>query len=106
MSDFATALAKLAGVQKAATELLSEDERQARNGLEEPSFAPQVVQHYFDQAARQVEAIRNLRPDLYGDFHHIDGVARIEMTSLRGGPQPANNFARSQVERLVRDINQ
>jgi len=69
-------------------------------------FKPDQVQHYFTQAANHVETLKRLLPDLYSDFQTIKKGPETEMAPA--GPEQIVewHFARYQLERLVRDIDQ
>jgi len=70
------------------------------------TFPPDHVQHYFTQAASQLEALKTLLPDLYSDFQAVKVDPETEIASVDSEQSAVKHFARSQIERLVRDIDQ
>ena len=106
MTNVATALAKLSGIRKAL--FAAENENTSRNrGAGEVKtrahFPPDLVRHYFSQAASLVQSLRESLPDLFGDFQEIK-VAPDAEVALQSGT--ALWYSRSQVEQLIRDIDQ
>lgn len=109
MSELSTAMSKLAGIGKAISAVMSEDVSRGRgNGVKQTraNFEPELVAHYFTQAASCVSTLKKLLPDLYGDFQTI--VIEPEAPMMpRGDGQPGPlYYSRRQAERLCRDIDQ
>lgn len=96
-------MAKLAGIHKAAVAVLNEN---LLPGSKVPRlrerFRPDLVGHYFSQTAAHVETLRQLLPDLYGDFHFVQAKPETEMVTN----PPSWDYSRGQLDRLVRDIDQ
>jgi len=109
MGDLSTAMAKLSGIRKAIAAVMNENvsrNRSAGEVLTRANFAPDLVRHYFVQAATHLEALKKLRPDLYGDFQPIKTEPDTTMVSPGSGQPAPLHFSRAQAERLVRDIDQ
>lgn len=102
-NDVSNSMAKLSGIQRAAAAALNENlTGYAKNPRLRDHFHPDLVGHYFSQFATHVRALQQLLPDLYGDFHLIEVKPDTEMAST----PPRWEFSRSQLERLIRDIDQ
>jgi predicted nucleotide-binding protein len=95
MSELSTAMAKLSGIRKALSATPNET-----------NYPPDQVMHYFTQAATHVETLKRLRPDLYGDFQGIQFAPETAMVNLNRAAANVMHYSRSQVERLIRDIDQ
>lgn len=109
MSDLSNIMAKLSGIRKAVAAVMSENvswKRSAGQVLTRANFPPDLVQHYFVQAAGHLEALKNLLPDLYGDLQPIETEPATEMVAPGPGQPAPMHFSRAQGERLVRDIDQ
>jgi predicted nucleotide-binding protein len=109
MSELSTVMAKLSGIRKALSAVMNENvsrNRSAGEVLTRANFAPDLVQHYFVQAAGHLETLRKLLPDLYGDFQAIKTDPETTMVPPGSGQPPAVHFSRAQTERLIRDIDQ
>jgi predicted nucleotide-binding protein len=109
MSELSTAMAKLSGIRKALAAVMNENVSRNRSSggvLTRTNYTADHIQHYFAQAAGQLETLKKLLPELYGDFQAIK--TEPEMTMVAPGPgQPAPvHFSRAQAERLIRDIDQ
>jgi hypothetical protein len=86
MDDVGTVMAKLAGIRKAVAAAL--DEKLMTRGREvvpRRHFDPDAVKHQFTQAANLIEKLRELLPDLYGDFHQIAVEPTAEVVMLDKG---------------------
>ena len=108
MSQMSILVAKLAGIRKALTDVMEENVSRHRGRgevLTRASFDPELVAHYFSQAAAHVEKLIELMPDMYGDFQAISTEPSLEMMAKPDGTVP-KHFSRAQTERLVRDIDQ
>lgn len=108
MSQMSILVAKLAGIRKALTDVMEENVSRNRSRgevLTRASFDPELVAHYFSQAAAHVEKLIELMPDMYGDFQAISTEPSLEMMAKPDGTVP-KHFSRAQTERLVRDIDQ
>ena len=108
MSQMSILVAKLAGIRKALTDVMEENVSRNRSRgevLTRASFDPELVAHYFSQAATHVEKLIELMPDMYGDFQAISTEPSLEMMAKPDGTVP-KHFSRAQTERLVRDIDQ
>jgi predicted nucleotide-binding protein len=108
MSQMSILVAKLAGIRKALTDVMEENVSRNRGRgevLTRASFDPELVAHYFSQAAAHVEKLKELMPDMYGDFQAIGTEPSLEMMAKPDGTVP-KHFSRAQTERLVRDIDQ
>lgn len=108
MSDFKATMAKLAGISKALDAVLHENVgrgAQPQYRQERRSFAPYLVQHYFEQTAKHVETLKGLFPGLFSDFQRIIDKPLAKM-AVEKDAEPKMHYARSQVEGLIRDINQ
>ncbi|MDF0673802.1 MAG: nucleotide-binding protein [Nitrospira sp.] len=109
MSDLSNVMAKLSGIRKAIAAVMSENVSRNRSGgqvLTRANFRPELVQHYFAQAAGHLETLKKLLPDLYADFQPIETEPDTTMVSTVPGQPAPVHFSRAQVERLVRDIDQ
>lgn len=100
MDGLAVAMAKLAGVSKAVAALLTE-RLEERDRPRVRYFPPARVAHYFETAAREVNNLRTLASNWFGDFQQISVKPDTPMGEERG-----SYFSRGQVETLARDIDQ
>lgn len=109
MTELSNAMAKLSGIRKALISALNENvSRNRGKGVikTRANFPPDNVQHYLKQAVNQIETLKRLLPDLYNDFQEIRIEPETEIAPT-GSEQIAGwYFARAQLERLVRDIDQ
>jgi predicted nucleotide-binding protein len=101
--DVAIALAKLAGIRKAAESVLNEIVSHQRG---RDNFHPHLVEHYFDGLDDNLETLRRELPDLYGDFAEGSTEPQVKMADLGREPPIPNHYSRAQVARLIRDIDQ
>jgi predicted nucleotide-binding protein len=109
MSELSNAMTKLSGVRIALDAVINENmsrNRSAGEVLTRSHFPPDLVQHYFSQAADHVETLRRLLPDLYGDFQSISIEPEMAMSTLIAGEPNPMHFSRVQATRLIRDIDQ
>ena len=109
MSDLSTVMAKLSGVRKVLAAAMNENVSRRRSGGEvqtRTNFAPDQVQHHFTQAASYLAKLKELLPDLYGDFQEIESKPTMTMVAGNEHLVPPVHFSRPQLERLVRDIDQ
>ena len=100
-------MAKLSGIRRAVAGVMNENVSRNRSGevLTRATFAPSLVQHYFQQAAAHLQTLRQQLPSLYGDFQPMD-IEPATAMSLPGPEETDRHFSRAQVERLIRDIDQ
>ncbi|MFC0133578.1 DNA-binding protein [Massilia eurypsychrophila] len=96
MSDLSVAMAKLSGIRKSVITSLTE------MSLNSPKFRfdPAHVGQYFTQAAGMVKVLQREMPELFDDF-----AAFSTEPAAQTGTPPKDYFSRSQLERLVRDID-
>lgn len=109
MSELSTAMAKLSGIRKALVAVMNENvsrNRSAGETLTRTHYPPENVQHYFVQAAGNLETLKKLLPDLYSDFQTIKTEPETTMVAPSAGQPAPVHFSRSQAERLIRDIDQ
>jgi len=109
MSELSIAMAKLSGIRKAVIALMNENvsrNRSAGEILTRTNYQPELIQHYFIQAAGHLETLKGLLPDLFGDFQAIATEPDLAMVPLAAGEAAPQHFSRAQAERLVRDIDQ
>jgi predicted nucleotide-binding protein len=100
-------MAKLSGIRKALIAASNEKLSAFRNATRmRMTYPPDQVRYYFIQAATHVETLKRLLPDFYGDFQRIQTEPETEMMSLSGTGAKSMHYSRSQVERLIRDIDQ
>lgn len=104
MNSIAGTFAKLSGVRKAVAAALNENVLPGyQKGVRtRDHFTPDLVGHYFVQVASHVETLRRSLPDLYGDFHFVQATPGTQMATT----PPSWEYSRTQLERLVRDIDQ
>ncbi|MDB6062685.1 MAG: DNA-binding protein [Verrucomicrobiaceae bacterium] len=108
MNVLSITMAKLSGIQKAVTALMNENVSRNRSSevLTRSTFQPDLAQHYFIQAARLLEDLKQALPDLYGDFQPIKVEPEVAMTAPIPNQETPYHFSRAQTERLIRDIDQ
>jgi predicted nucleotide-binding protein len=98
-----TTFAKLAGIRKAVSTFIDTEDSRVRahgQGRLIANFPPSLIAHHFRQASDHLEHLRTALPDLYGDFQAISPDPRVEMADK------SMYFGRTQVEGLIRDIDQ
>lgn len=98
-----TTFAKLAGIRKALSALLDvEDSKVRAQGSPrlKAQFEPNLVAHHFRQAADLARSLKNDIPDLYDDFQNIEAGPQTKMMDN------VMHFGRTQIEGLIRDIDQ
>ena len=101
-------LAKLSGIRRALLDALNENVSRNRSAGElktRVTFETDQVKHYFVQAQNLLGDLRASLPDLYGDFQTLETIPSVEMMG-RPGEEAPFHYSRSQLERLVRDIDQ
>jgi len=109
MTELPTTMAKLSGIQKALFSVMNENVSRARGRgevLTRSNFDPDLVQYYFTQAATLIEKLKELLPNLYGDFQSIKTEPETEMSPSGPEQKVVWHFSRRQSEKLVRDIDQ
>ncbi|MBL4801257.1 MAG: nucleotide-binding protein [Emcibacter sp.] len=109
MTELSTTMAKLSGIQKSLISVMNENVSNALGGgqvLTRRNFSPELMQHYFTQAATLLEKLKKLLPDLYDDFQTIKTKPKIEMVPLGPEQKAIWHFSRPQVKKLARDIEQ
>jgi predicted nucleotide-binding protein len=103
MDGIGVAMAKLAGIRKGLITALDEGKRgNPANPLLKTTYAHQDAAPYFTGAVNQLKVLRAAHPDLFGDFRDI-GV--LPLAADKDG-RPTGNYARVQLERLVRSIDE
>lgn len=98
MNPFVIAMAKLAGIRNAVFAALAEKGPRDRQRME---FDPTNVGHYFRQANEILQFLRSSAPELFQDFQEINVTPSMEL-----GSPTSLYYSKSQLERLVRDIDQ
>lgn len=107
MDKVSVCMAKLSGTRKALVAALDECVDRGRAGNRKTLiYEPTAVSHYFLTASNQISALRSLLPSLFSDFQEIDVIPGYEMNSTGSDLVKQKMFERSQLERLVRDIDQ
>lgn len=109
MTELALVMAKLAGIRKAIMDVMEENVSRNRSRgevLTRGNFSPDLVHHYFVQAADHLNALKRLLPGLYGDFQAIKAKPETLMASSEPERRAPFHYSRAQAERLVRDIDQ
>lgn len=109
MSELSAVMSKLAGIGSAISAVMSENLSRGRdNGmvLTRTNFEPELVGHYFMQAASCLDALKRLLPDLYGDFQAMAIEPEMQMATPGNGQPAPLYYSRRQAERLCRDIGQ
>jgi len=82
MTELPNVMAKLSGIRTSLVSAMGENVSQNRGrGVVKTraNFTPDQVQHYFTQAAKHVETLKKLLPDLYSDFQSIKTEPETEM---------------------------
>ncbi|MCA8162503.1 TIR domain-containing protein [Burkholderia cepacia] len=105
MSEFANAMAKLAGVRKAVEHALAEQVGRGNAIQPRPSFAPADVGKFFEQFVQQTAVLSKERPDLYGDFVMMEVGADLEMMPDAAG-QARRYYSRTKLMQLIGAIDQ
>jgi len=109
MNEISTTMAKLSGIQKALVSVMNENVSNARGRgevLTRSNFDPELVQHYFSQAAILLVTLKELLPDLYSDFQAIKIEPETEMAPSGPEQKIVWYFSRHQTEKLSRDLDQ
>lgn len=108
LNQLANVLAKLSGIRKALTAAMNENVSHNRSRgeiLTRSHFPPDEAGHYFTQTSTHVELLRQLLPDLFGDFQKIDTTPAMKMAEVTPGVPIQDHYSRAQAERLIRDID-
>lgn len=108
MNETSIAMAKLAGIRKAVIDLMNENVSRNRSKgevLTRAHFSPELIQHYFVQAASHLNTLRMKLPELYGDFQELKVEPEVNMATTVIDVTP-KHYSRAQAECLVRDIDQ
>ena len=98
MNNVEVAVAKLTGIRKSVNDVTNEGSERGRLPIQ--NFTASMVQTYFAAAEKQLEVLRKELPSLFDDFGNINPPPRIVMTG-----EETNRYERSQVLRLLRDID-
>jgi predicted nucleotide-binding protein len=109
MTELAIVMAKLAGIRKAIVAVMDENVSRNRSRgevLTRGNFPPDLVNHYFCQAADHLNVLKRLLPHLYDDFQGIKIEPETQMVSPEPNMPAPVHYSRAQTERLVRDIDQ
>ena len=110
MTKISIILAKLASIRTAVISLISENVgsrgRSRGEVLTRSYFEPEIIKHYFEGAAANVEALKTELPGYFEDFQQIDVAPDTPMASTADGDPERRHYSRRQAERLVRDIDQ
>jgi predicted nucleotide-binding protein len=99
-------MAKLAGIRKATAAALAEQVNVGRSGELRRTFAPDAVGYHFRQTAELVGRLRELLPALYEDFQPIATEPNSQIYNPDANAPARFFYAREQLERLLRDIDQ
>jgi hypothetical protein len=105
MNEATNAFAKLAGILKSAKALLKlqwNPSTAHANFYEQ--YDPVEAKPYFDGVAKQLEVLRGVLPSLYEDFPPINVSPSVPMGIP--GPEQRKFYARTQVEALIRAIDE
>ena len=109
MANISAAMAKLAGLMKGVQEALSENVSRMsdpKNVEYRRSFASEKYGHYFQRVDEQLAILREGWPDLYADFQAIPKEPDLEMMSITPGQPNPKSFSRSQMQQLLRYVNE
>jgi len=109
MSEVSTTMAKLAGIRRAVHDAMNENVSRNRGAGEvktRTNFAPDEVQHYFQQASYFLLTLKRDLAHLYGEFQLIDTFPQLEMAATVPDRPGDKHFSRAQMARLIRDIDQ
>jgi predicted nucleotide-binding protein len=98
MNEVSVATAKLAGIRKALVSAVSEE---STAGRLRPSFDASTYEHYFVQASNLLSSLKNYNPLLFADFQQIQTRPNSEV-----GTPPRLHYSRSQLQQLIRDVDQ
>lgn len=105
MNELSTVMAKLSGIRKAVSAALEENINRARGpGEVRRNFTVDMAGHYFTQSVDLLAKLRQLLPDLFGDFQEIATTPLVAMGA--GTERQRFDYSRGQLEHLVRDIDQ
>lgn len=110
MEPVVVSLAKLAGIRKSVASALTEDVGRQRSDRSEPiharSFDPKLFGHYFEHANELLAQLRLCLSIWFSDFHDLDVEPTLVMANATQDTPPVLHYSRSDMERLVRDIDQ
>jgi hypothetical protein len=109
MNELAIVMAKLSGIRKSVDSLLSENVSRGRdNGqvLTRTNFAPDLAGHYVAQASELLGRLKELLPELYGDFRAASLAPELQMTAPGPNLPAPLHFSRAQMTGLVRLVDQ
>lgn len=109
MNELAIVMAKLSGIRQSVDSLLSENVSRGRdNGqvLTRTNYAPDLVGHHVAQASRLLGKLKELLPELYGDFRAASLAPEMQMTAPGPNLPVPMHFSRAQMTGLVRLIDQ
>lgn len=101
MNKVSVAIAKLAGVLKAAQGTIKS--AYSEKGRPTQIFSPAEVKSYFESTSSQLLILRTELPDLYGDFAETEVEPKVKMSD---GAEFPYCYALGQIEKLARDIEQ
>lgn len=108
MSNISAVMAKLAGLAKGVDAALNENVSRSSDPKvvqHRRSFPPEDYDHYFQKADQQIGVLRELLPDLYGDFQAVPTKGEVGMGESAGQPLPSH-YSKGQLEQLLRYINE
>jgi len=109
MNEIAAVMAKLSGIRKAVDSLLAENVSRARDRGQvqtRESFDPAMVDHYVLQCSALLGRLKELLPELYGDFRGADLSPDMRMAAPGPGQPEPMHFSRARIAGLVRLIDQ
>ena len=110
MEPAAVSLAKLAGIRKSVASALVDDVGRQRSDISGPthelSFDPRLFRHYFEHADDLLDQLRSHLPVWYSDFHDLDVNPTLVIANPAQATSSVRHYSRSDMERLVRDIDQ
>lgn len=104
MNKVSLALAKLAGIRKAIGACLEIQGERTSRPIQ--NFSVSDVGHNFAAAAREIDVLRKECPELYVDFADCPTEPKEQTIKMITGHEPEMRYARAQLERLARDIDQ
>lgn len=110
MEPAIVSFAKLAGIRKSvASALVNDIDRQQadRSGpTHERGFDPRLFRHYFHHADELLDQLRSYLPVWYSDFHDLDVNPTLVIANAAQATTSVRHYSRSDMERLIRDIDQ
>lgn len=103
MEGIGVAMAKLAGIRKGLVTALDEGRRgNPANPLLKSTYTQTDAAPYFTGVVKQLDILRSAHADLFGDFRDIT----IFPLAQDSDGKPTGKYARFQLERLVRTIDE